>query len=281
MTTSPITAEGLSAAEMARALEEHLRSFGRVLVAFSGGVDSSVVMKAAACALGEDALGVLADTESNTEEDIALCRRLAEEHSFRLEVIAYSELAIENYATNPINRCFFCKSELYTHLTRLAAERAIAVVCDGTNRDDAGDYRPGLRAVQEHQVRSPLRELGMGKQDVRAIARHYGLPNHDRPSSPCLSSRVPYGQAITREKLEQIARAERFLRGLGISEFRCRHHGEIARLEVPEGQFGLVLAHRAEIVQEFRNIGFHWVALDMDGFRSGSLNRVHQPPAGD
>ena len=263
-----------TAAEMAAALEDHLRSLGRVMVAYSGGVDSTVVLKAATVALGAGALGVLADTESNTEADIAQARELAREHGMALEVIAYSEIAISNYAENPPNRCFFCKSELYTRLNALAVERGFPVVCDGSNADDAGDYRPGLKAVADLRVRSPLRERGLSKGDVRALARHYGLPNHDKPSSPCLSSRIPYGQQITREKLSQVAAAEEFLRSLGLREFRCRHHGPVARLEVGEAEMGIVLAQRELIVNHLRGTGFHWVALDLASFQSGSLNRV-------
>lgn len=257
-------------------LQETIRGYGdRVLVAFSGGVDSSVVAKAARLALGrEGALCVAARSESNTEDDIALCRTIAAEHDFALEVIAYSELAIPNYKENPTNRCYFCKSELYDRLGALAAERGLAAVLDGSNADDAGDYRPGLKAVAERRVRSPLREAGLTKEDVRALARHFGLPNHDKPSSPCLSSRVPYGQKITREKLEQVAAAEQYLRGLGLREFRCRHHGDVARIEVPPEQFPIVLENRDKLLAEFRRLGFVWTALDLAGFRSGSLNAV-------
>ncbi len=261
--------------QLAQRLETHIRSLGdRVLVAYSGGVDSTVVLKAATRALGKNATGILADTESNTEEDIALARRIAEEHGLQFEVINYSELAIENYAENPVNRCFFCKSALYTHLTNLANDRTFDVICDGTNTDDVGDYRPGLKAVSQQGIRSPLRETNLSKTDVRALAKYYGLPNHERPSSPCLSSRIPYGTTITREKLDQVAQAERYLASLGIREFRCRHHEKVARLEVPLEQFGIILAHRDEIVAELRRIGFLWVALDLAGFQSGSLNRV-------
>lgn len=259
---------------LARQLEKHLESFGNVLVAFSGGVDSSVVLKAASNALGEKAIGILADTESNTDEDIALCHRIAGEHGMRLETITYSELAIDNYADNPINRCFFCKNELYSRLSELAAKRDIEVVCDGSNADDAGDYRPGLKAVAKHRVRSPLRELGIDKVHVRQLARYYGLPNHDRPSSPCLSSRIPYGSKVTRKKLDQVGQAEKVLREMGFSEFRCRHHGEVVRLELLPAEFPVALERREEILARLREIGFHWVALDLGGFQSGSLNRV-------
>ncbi|MBI5153927.1 ATP-dependent sacrificial sulfur transferase LarE [Candidatus Poribacteria bacterium] len=256
-------------------LLEAIRGCGAsVLVAFSGGVDSSVVMKAASNALGDSALGVTARTESLTQEDLELCRDLVDQHGFRHETIEYSELEIPGYAANPVNRCYFCKSELYTRLSSFAKARGFDAVLDGSNLDDAGDYRPGLKAVAEKAVRSPLREAGLRKHDVRDLALHYGLPNHDKPSSPCLSSRVPYGSTITRGKLDQIADAERLLRSLGLSECRCRHHGDIARIEVPPAAFQLVLDRRDELVTHFRALGFRWVTLDLEGFRSGSLNRM-------
>lgn len=257
-------------------LQGTIRSYGgRVVVAFSGGVDSTVVAKVATLAIGaEHALCVAAHSESNTEEDIALCRAIAAEHGLSLEVVSYSEIAIPNYAANPANRCYFCKSELYDRLTALAAERGYEAVLDGSNADDAGDYRPGMQAVAERRVRSPLRECGITKQQVRDLAQFLGLPNHDKPSSPCLSSRIPYGQAITSEKLQQVAAGERFLRTLGLREFRCRHHGEVARLEVPPEEFPLVLEHREAILAEFKRIGFLWTALDLKGFQSGGLNAL-------
>ncbi|MCB2154972.1 ATP-dependent sacrificial sulfur transferase LarE [bacterium] len=261
--------------ERASALEDYFRQFDRVVVAFSGGVDSTVVTKAAAMAIGERALAITADTESNTDDDLELCRRIAEEHGLNHEIIAYSELAIPNYAENPVNRCYFCKHTLYSQLAEIAGQRGFSAICDGSNADDVGDYRPGLKAVAELQVRSPLKELGYSKEVVRDLARHFGLPNRDKPSSPCLSSRIPYGSPVTREKLDQVGRAEKYLREeLGLTELRCRHHGQVARLEVPAADFEVVLANREEIVKCLRTFGFHWIALDLAGFQSGSLNRT-------
>lgn len=255
-------------------LIERIRQLGpRVLVAFSGGVDSTVVAKLATLALGRDnTLCIAARSESNTDEDMDLCRTIARDHDLAFEIIEYSELAIPNYATNPANRCYFCKSELYDRLSQVAADRAFSAILDGSNADDAGDYRPGMKAVAERNVRSPLREAGIRKEQVRQLARQLGLPNHDKPGSPCLSSRVPYGSEITREKLEQIAHAERYLRGIGLREFRCRHHGDIARIEADPAQFQLLLDNRQRIVTQFRSLGFKWVSIDLAGFKSGSLN---------
>jgi len=257
-------------------LQAHIRAYGgRLVVAFSGGVDSTVVAKIATMALGAEAVVcATASSESNTEEDLQICRTIAAEHELNHRIVEYSELAIPNYAENPANRCYFCKSELYTHLDALAQGGQFDAVLDGSNADDVGDYRPGLKAVKEHAVRSPLRECGINKATVRLIAAALGLPNHDRPASPCLSSRIPYGQQITREKLRQVGLAEQFLRGLGLRECRCRHHNDVARLEIHPHQFAIVMEHRERIDAELRRLGFKWVALDLAGFRSGSLNAV-------
>jgi len=260
--------------QLAQKLEAHIAEKGQVLVAFSGGVDSTVVLKAAHNALGEKALGILADTESNTDDDLEICRNIADEHQLPYEIIKYSELAIENYKENPMNRCFFCKNELYGRLTDLAKKREIPFVCDGSNADDVGDYRPGLKAVEKHRIISPLKELDITKAQVRELAAYYGLPNYDRPSSPCLSSRIPYGNEITEKKLQQVARMESYLRSLGLREFRCRHHDRVARLELHEQDFQVALENNQSIVEKGREIGFHWVALDLAGFKSGNLNRV-------
>ncbi|MBI1292573.1 ATP-dependent sacrificial sulfur transferase LarE [bacterium] len=261
---------------IANRLLEQIRSYpAPLIVAFSGGVDSTVVAKAATLALGaERVVCATAKSESNTDEDLELCRAIAAEHGLNLRVVEYSELDIPNYADNPANRCYFCKSELYTRLSGLAEREGFASILDGSNADDVGDYRPGLKAVKENGVRSPLREVAIDKATVRRLAEHFGLPNHDKPASPCLSSRVPYGQTITREKLDQIAAAERYIRGLGLREFRVRHHGEIARLEAHAEDFPALLASRDAIVAEFRRLGFQWVAMDLAGFKSGGLNAL-------
>jgi uncharacterized protein len=259
-------------AELRARLEGTIAALGPVVVGFSAGVDSSVVLAAARAALGDRALGVTAVTETITEEDVLLAEEIAARIGARHEWLEYSELAIDNYASNPANRCYFCKDALYSRLASLARERGGATVLDGTNADDEGDYRPGRVAAREQGVRSPLLELGITKADVRALAVMYGLPNAGKPSAPCLSSRVPYGTAITLDVLRQVGRAERALRELGFGELRVRHHGDVARIELPRGDIERAVALASSIDEAIRAAGYRYVAVDLAGFRSGSLN---------
>lgn len=260
-------------------LEQTIADLGSVVVGFSAGVDSSVVLAAAAAALSDRALGVTAVTETITGEDVELASSIATRLGVNHEWIEYSELAIDNYASNPANRCYFCKDALYSRLATIAGERGFAAVLDGTNADDASDYRPGRTAAAEQSVRSPLLELGITKAEVREIASSYGLPNHDKPSAPCLSSRVPYGTEITLDLLKQVGRAERALRELGFTELRVRHHGDVARLEVPTSDFARAIERASDINEAIRSAGYRFVALDLAGFRSGSLNAAVNPSA--
>jgi uncharacterized protein len=255
----------------ARRLEERIAAYGGAIVGFSAGVDSSVVAVAAHRALGDRALAVTAVTETITPEDLQLAARIAHDAGIAHELIHYSELAIPNYSANPSNRCYYCKDALYVRLAALAAERG-SVVLDGTNADDEGDFRPGRTAAREQDVRSPLLELGIGKRMVRALAGHYGLPNADKPSAPCLSSRVPYGTEITTEILLQIGNGERALREMGFSELRVRHHGDVARVELGAHEMQRAFESAEQIDAALRDVGYKYVALDLRGFRSGSLN---------
>ncbi len=255
-------------------LERHIGSCRSVIVGYSAGVDSSVVAVAAARALGARALAVTAATETITAEDLELARRIATEFDLTHRTIEYRELELPGYAANPTNRCYFCKDGLYTRLRTLADREGYDAVLDGTNADDAGDYRPGRTAAAEQGVRSPLFELGIDKKSVRGIAEHYGLPNHDKPSAPCLASRVPYGTPITAELLERIGSAERALRELGFVTLRVRHHGAVARIEVPREDFARAVEQADRIDRAVRATGYDYVALDLRGFRSGSLNET-------
>ena len=262
--------------EQIEVLVGHLKPLRSAIVAFSGGADSTLVAWAAHRALGDRALAVTARSESLSGGEAEAARALAGQIGIRQEEIAYSEVEIPGYADNTPDRCYVCKGELFRRLAVMAGERGLAAVLDGTNADDLGDFRPGRRAAEELAVRSPLVELGWGKAAIREALRHLDLPVWDKPSSPCLSSRVPYGDPITREKLEQIGRAEAALRELGFRELRVRHHGSIARIELPRAEMIRALADglSEEIVRRVRAAGFAFVALDLEGFHSGSLNRL-------
>jgi uncharacterized protein len=270
---SVVTVGGMETLEPLVAQVAALRS---AVVAFSGGADSTLVAWVATKALGGRALAVTARSESLAPAEAESARDLAERIGIAHEEVSYSELAVSGYADNPPDRCYLCKGELFRRLQLRAASGGYAAVLDGSNADDLDDYRPGRRAALELGVRSPLAELGWRKDDIRAALRQLGLPVWDKPSSPCLSSRVPYGEVITREKLEQIGKAEAALRELGFRDLRVRHHGTVARVELPREALARAVSDglAEEIVRRVRSAGFAFVALDLEGLRSGSLNRL-------
>ena len=271
---------GLAAKE--RRLHDLLASYDSVIVAFSGGVDSAYLAWSATQILGASALCVTADSPSYSEHHRQLALRVAREFRLPHEVIVTGELERPEYRANPVNRCYYCKHELYTALTTLARERGFDVIADGSNADDRGDYRPGRKAAREFGVRSPLDESELTKDDIRELSRRAGLPTWDEPASACLSSRIPYHSEVTDEKLRMIETAERALRDLGFRVCRVRHHDTLARLEIAHDELARAVepAVREQIVAAVRAAGYQHVTIDLQGYRMGSLNEgVRLTPA--
>jgi uncharacterized protein len=245
---------------------------GSVLVAYSGGVDSALVMVVAHQELADRALACIGVSPSYPTREMRDAVKLAETLGIPVRLVETTEYLDENYAANPTNRCYFCKSELHDQLKTIAAVEGWNVVLDGNNVSDLGDYRPGMEAARERAVRSPLIEAAISKTEVRELARHLGLPVWDKPAMACLSSRVPHGTPITPALLRQIETAEDVLVALGFRQFRVRHHGEIARIELPPEEFPAAISHHTELVEGIQAAGYRFVTLDLSGFRSGSLN---------
>jgi uncharacterized protein len=265
-----------------------LRRLERTAVAFSGGIDSTVVAQAAFLALGDRAVAVTADSPSVPRAEIDEAQRLARQIGIRHHLVRTEEFASAEYVRNDGTRCYYCKDELYRRIEDLLPELDAETICSGANLDDLGDYRPGLVAAAEHRVRHPLQEAGFSKADVRALAYHWELPTWDKPASPCLSSRLAPGVAVTPERTGRVEAAEAYLRQLGLRELRVRlHEGELARIEVPVTALERLAERgvREALVRSLKELGFRYVTLDLEGFRSGSLNdlvslenkRLYQP----
>lgn len=258
-------------------LVRHVAGYDGCLVAFSGGVDSSVVAQAARLAWGDRAIAVTGESAAVAEGEIDTARRVAQQIGIRHEVIATAEFANDRYTANPTNRCYFCKDELYTRLSELLARFDVGVIANGANADDYGDHRPGMIAAAEHQVRSPLAECGFTKADVRELARHWNLPVWDKPATPCLASRVAYGEEVTPQRLRMIDLAEQYLRGEGFPVCRVRYQrDDLARVEVPLEELPRLMtqAPLVSLDAQLKSLGFRSVSIDPAGFRSGSQNEA-------
>ena len=253
-------------------LKSIINRYDSAVVAFSGGIDSSLVAYVAGEMLGNNALAVTSGSASLKRSDLQLAETLGKDWNLSHEIIVTDELSKPDYRRNPVDRCFHCKTSLYTSLDVICKERGIDVIFNGTNLDDLGDHRPGLMAADNYQVCSPLVEAGFHKSDVRQLANELGLKNADKPQSACLSSRFPYGTSIDEQLLSQVEQAETVLESLGFTQFRVRHHGDLARIEVTENELEKAMNHRLLINEALGDLGYRYITLDMIGFRSGSLN---------
>ena len=263
-------------------LKDILLQFEKVLVAYSGGVDSTLLLKVSRDALGEGVVAVTASSRTYPARELEEAKEIAKMLGVRHVIIETHELENDKFASNPPERCYYCKNELFSKLWEIARKFRLNHVLDGSNSNDVNDYRPGVRAAEEHGVRSPLREAGLTKDEIRALSREMNLPTWDKPPAACLASRFPYGSRITPEKLSQVEKAENVIRAMGIKQVRVRHHGNTARIEVPPADFRKLLnaCTSGLIVQEMKRLGYDYVTLDLQGYRTGSMNeplRKHEP----
>ena len=266
----------LNVEENLEQLKKTLREMGTVLIAYSGGVDSSFLAVTAHEVLGQNSLAVFASSPVAPPMEKEAAESLAHQFGLRFRIIESNEMANPDFVANPPERCYYCKRELFSELKPIALAEGLKWVADGTNADDLSDYRPGRKASAEAGIRSPLLEVGLTKAEIRQLSRAQGLPTWDRPASPCLASRIPYGIPVTAETLNKIAQGEKYLHSLGLRQVRLRHHGDIARIELDQPDMAKIIKTdiRQGIIEHFKALGYKYVTLDLTGYRTGSLNEV-------
>ena len=255
-------------------LKNNLKQMKRVAIAFSGGVDSTFLTKIAYDVLGENVMAVTVSSSIFPKRELEESKQFVKQIGIKHVIIDFDEIKINNFTKNPINRCYYCKKELFSKIKKVAKENHLNYILDGSNVDDISDYRPGMKALEELGVVSPLRDVGFSKQEIKKLSKHMQLDTWDKPAFACLASRFPYGIEITKSRLDQVEKAEAFLYSLDIKQFRVRYHTDIARIEVEKNDFPLILKHSDEITKKFKKIGFKYVTLDIEGYRMGSLNEV-------